>query len=76
MRHFYENAGWGLVSVFRRARRAGLATSLDLCAVDPDSDAGREDWEMILTNVLPLVDFFVPSIDELRYMLRMPNASP
>ncbi len=75
LKGFYSNGGFGLVSLFSRAKKAGLVTSLDLCQVDPYSESAKEDWEMILTNTLPLVDFFLPSIDELRYMLNMPNAS-
>jgi sugar/nucleoside kinase (ribokinase family) len=43
--------------------------SLDLAAVDDDSDAGQADWGKILEKVLPHVDFFVPSVEELCYML-------
>ena len=28
-----------------RAKKAGTATSLDMAAIDPDSDAGHADWE-------------------------------
>lgn len=51
----------------------GLATSFDLAAVDPESDAGRADWERILRGVLPYVDFFVPSFEELCFMLDRPR---
>ena len=44
---------------FRRVKAKGIATSLDLAAVDPDTDAGRNDWEAFLTAVLPETDFFV-----------------
>jgi sugar/nucleoside kinase (ribokinase family) len=37
---------------------------------DPESPAGRVDWFKFFKNVLPLVDIFMPSIDELLYMLR------
>ena len=43
--------------------------SLDLCAVDPGSEAGKQDWHAILKAVLPYVDLFVPSIEELCSML-------
>jgi PAS domain S-box-containing protein len=36
---------------------------------DPDSPAGRADWLTILQNVLPFVDVFVPSYEEI-YRLR------
>ena len=73
MRKMYENQGEELTEIFRSAKEHGLATSLDLAAVDPNSDAGRADWEVIFRNVLPYVDFFVPSFEELCYMLDRPR---
>ena len=69
MRKTWENDGSELVSIFRRMKEKGMATSLDLAAVDPHSPAGHADWEKILRNVLPWVDFFVPSFEELCWML-------
>ncbi len=69
MRKMYENDGDELIKIYQAAKEAGCATSLDLAAVDPDSPAGQADWKKILTRVLPLVDFFVPSVEELCYML-------
>ena len=69
MKHAWENNGAELVSLFRRVKEKGIATSLDLAAVDPQSPAGRADWEKILADVLPWVDFFVPSFEELCWML-------
>ena len=69
MRHFFGDNGRQLVELFERAHGMGMMTSLDLCAVDPASEAGREDWEKILARVLPHVDFFLPSRDELADML-------
>lgn len=69
MKNMYENNGNELVSLFQKAKEAGCATSLDMAAVDPASDAGRADWNLILKKVLPYVDFFVPSVEELCYML-------
>ena len=69
MRRAWENGGAELVSLFRRMKEEGIATSLDLAAVDPHSPAGHADWERILSNVLPWVDFFVPSFEELCWML-------
>ena len=37
--------------------------------MDANSEAGRVDWEEILKRVLKYVDFFVPSYEELRFML-------
>jgi sugar/nucleoside kinase (ribokinase family) len=69
MRKMYENAGRELVKIFSKVKSAGLVTSLDMTAIDPDSDAGNADWTLILENVLPYVDFFLPSIEELLFML-------
>lgn len=69
MRSMYENDGAELLAVFKKVKSCGCATSLDLSAVDASSDAGKADWEKILSDVLPYVDFFVPSIEELCFML-------
>ena len=69
MRRTWENGGAELTAIFRRMKEKGIATSLDLAAVDPNSPAGRADWEKILAGVLPYVDFFVPSFEELCWML-------
>jgi sugar/nucleoside kinase (ribokinase family) len=69
MRSIYRGEGAELVSILQRARRAGLTTSLDYTLPDPSSPAGRVDWLAILANTLPLVDLFVPSIEELLFLL-------
>lgn len=69
MKRMYENDGAELTAIFKRVKGHGIATSLDLAAVDPCSDAGRADWRNILANVIPYVDFFVPSFEELCFML-------
>jgi sugar/nucleoside kinase (ribokinase family) len=65
----YADRGRGLEELFRRAKGAGLTTSLDLSLPDRDSASGRVDWEAILARVLPHVDLFVPSLGELLFML-------
>lgn len=69
MKKMYENEGEELAALFRCAKELGAATSLDLAAVDPVSEAGKADWDMILKKVLPYVDFFLPSIEEMGFML-------
>lgn len=69
MKKMYTGSGAHLAVILKRVKKAGLTTSLDLAAVDPDSSAGEANWKRILTNVLPYVDFFVPSFEELCYML-------
>ena len=69
MRSMYENDGEELIKLMRRAHAAGMATSLDMSSIDPDSEAGHVDWARLLERVLPEVDFFEPSVEELCFML-------
>lgn len=69
MKKMYENEGQELLLLFQRMKERGIATSLDFAAIDPDSEAGGVDWNQILRQVLPYVDFFVPSFEELCFML-------
>ncbi|MDO5332245.1 MAG: carbohydrate kinase family protein, partial [Bacillota bacterium] len=73
MRSMYQNNGDELVSIFKRMKERNIATSLDLAAIEPDSEAGRTDWRHILQKVLPYVDFFVPSFEELCFILNRNN---
>jgi len=72
MARIFEDGGEGLAAFHEKARAAGVTTSLDMARPDPDSDAGRVDWGAFLERVLPHVDIFLPSIDELLYMLDRP----
>ena len=69
MRKMYENDGAELISMFRTVKKLGLATSLDMAAVDPASEAGAVNWRGLLEKLLPYVDFFLPSAEELCFML-------
>lgn len=69
MKSMYENGGEELVKLMKTVKESGSSTSLDMAAVDADSEAGRADWNEILRKVLPYVDFFLPSVEELCYML-------
>ena len=73
MRKMYENGGKELAELFARVKAKGIATSLDFAAVDPSSKAGQVDWQALLREVLPNVDFFVPSFEELCLMLDRNN---
>ncbi len=69
MKKLYENKGEELVQIFKRVKELGVVTSLDMAAIDPGSEAGKADWCEILKSLLPFVDFFVPSAEELGFML-------
>ena len=70
MRRMYEDGGRELASIFGQAKETGVTTSLDMALPDPSSPAGRADWGAILRAVLPHVDIFMPSIEEILFMLR------
>lgn len=69
MKKMYEDDGKELVQIMRYMKERNIVTSLDLAFVDESSEAGMADWKKILSNTLPYVDFFVPSIEELCCML-------
>ena len=70
MRRIYSDGGRELADLMFRAKTIGLTTSLDLCYPDPHSEAGQLDWIALLRSVLPHVDVFAPSLEELLFMLR------
>ncbi|MFC5407140.1 carbohydrate kinase family protein [Cohnella soli] len=70
MRSMFEDGGTELAHLMQRAKQAGATTSLDLARPDPAAEAGRADWRQILKSVLPFVDLFLPSIEEIMFMLR------
>ncbi len=74
MERIYRDDGAELYRLLSTAKAAGLTTSLDLSFPQPGSRAARADWRAILERVLPFVDLFLPSFDELRFMLE--GASP
>jgi sugar/nucleoside kinase (ribokinase family) len=65
----YEHEGAELAAILSAAKRIGIFTSLDMARPDPLSQAGNIDWQVILQRSLPFVDAFLPSLDELLYML-------
>ncbi|MBO4337451.1 MAG: carbohydrate kinase family protein, partial [Lachnospiraceae bacterium] len=73
MKKMYEDNGRYLAEMLQRMKEKGIATSLDMAAVDAASDAGAVNWDIILKRVLPFVDFFVPSFEELCFMLDRPK---
>jgi sugar/nucleoside kinase (ribokinase family) len=72
MRTVYADGGAMLAELFAEARRRDMTTSLDMSAVDPASDAAGVDWPAWLATMLPEVDLFLPSLDEIAVMLDMP----
>jgi len=69
MRKMYEDDGVELIRMYRKVKDLKITTSMDMVAVDPSSAAGKANWPRILEQVLPNVDIFMPSIDEITFML-------
>lgn len=76
MQHYYANAGDDLVEMYRRAKEAGVITSLDMALPNASGPSGQVDWRRILERTLPYVDLFLPSLDELLFMLRRDQPLP
>ena len=72
LRRMYTHGGRELKAIFRRAKQAGVTTSLDMAMPDPSAESGKVDWLSILQEVLPYVDIFMPSIEETLYMVNRP----
>jgi sugar/nucleoside kinase (ribokinase family) len=70
MRRMFENNAAELVHLFQRAKATGVTTSLDLTFPDLASEGAHLDWRSIFQAVLPFVDIFTPSIEELLFLLR------
>jgi sugar/nucleoside kinase (ribokinase family) len=70
MARMYRQTGKELVEILATAKATGATTSLDMSFPDPSSESGRVDWRTIYRTVLPHVDLFLPSIEELLFTLR------
>ncbi len=69
MRRMYQDGGKELAGILRHVQEMGIPVSLDMAAADPQSEAGKAPWREILMKALPFVDIFVPSIEELLFMM-------
>jgi sugar/nucleoside kinase (ribokinase family) len=73
MYNFWSDGGATLRRLLTRARANGALTSLDLSVPDPASPSGKIDWDAYLAAVLPCVDLFVPSVEELLFTIDRPQ---
>jgi len=68
MKKMYINDGEELINIFKSAKECGVTTSLDMALPDPDSESGKVNWLNILRKVLPYVDIYLPSAEEILFM--------
>jgi sugar/nucleoside kinase (ribokinase family) len=66
----YADDGEEFERLMQLAKATGVVTSLDTTLPDPQSDSGRANWCAILKRALPYTDIFIPSIEEILFMLR------
>lgn len=69
MEKMFLNDGKELVKVMKNVKALEVVTSMDTCGIDSHAPVGKVDWRTILKEVIPYVDIFVPSVEELCYML-------
>ena len=69
MRKMYKDDGQELYTLLKTVHEMGVATSLDMAMIEENTEAGKQNWEEILKKVIPYVDFFLPSIEELCIMI-------
>ena len=69
MRQMFLNEGAELVKMYKKVQSAGTLTSLDMTLPDPNSESGKVDWKATLKKTLGFVDIFMPSIEEIAFML-------
>ncbi|MEO8395916.1 MAG: PfkB family carbohydrate kinase, partial [Chloroflexota bacterium] len=64
------NSGEELARLFQRTKAVNVITSLDMSLPDAAGLVSQVDWKSLLVRTLPFVDIFVPSIEEIMFMLR------
>ncbi len=69
MQNMYGQQGEELLRMMKKAKAAGVTTSMDMSMPDLKSPAKQVDWLKILERVLPYVDIYVPSIEETLFMV-------
>lgn len=69
LREMYVDGGQTFAALLRELKAYGLTTALDMALPDPRSEAGVVNWNDWLSRVLPHVDIFFPTSDEILAML-------
>lgn len=69
LRQLYADGGQTFAALLRELKAYGLTTTLDMALPDPTSEAGVVNWNDWLSRVLPHVDIFCPTSDEILTLL-------
>jgi sugar/nucleoside kinase (ribokinase family) len=66
----YTHDGTALIEIMKRIYKMGVLTSIDMAHPDPSGASGQVNWLSLLHGVMPFVDIFAPSIEEIVFMIR------
>lgn len=70
MRSMYINDGKEFVRLLQEVHKTGVPISVDMAMADSSFEESRAcNWKNVLEQIAPLVDFFVPSVEELLLMM-------
>jgi len=72
MKYLYANDGEEFIKLVQRAKTTGITVAVDTSQPDPTSEAGQVNWRNVLQAALPSIDVFMPSLEELLFMLHKP----
>ena len=72
----YHDRGDALAARLSEIRAGGTVISLDMARPDPAGPSGQVDWRAWMRRVLPEVDFFCPSAEEMVDMLGLSVRNP
>ena len=70
MPRLYSDDGEKLRSLLAAVKARGCITSVDMSLPAADHPSGQANWRSILKRCLPDVEIFIPSIEEILFMLR------
>jgi sugar/nucleoside kinase (ribokinase family) len=73
MRRMHLDGGHELALLLGRAKSAGAATSVDMTMIDPAGPTGKVDWRVVLANIMPATDVFMPGVEELLLTIDRPR---
>ena len=69
MKKMYENGGREFIRLLKMVHETDTAISVDMAIFEENTEAGRQDWNQILKEAVPYIDFFMPSVEELCLMI-------
>jgi sugar/nucleoside kinase (ribokinase family) len=69
MAQYQKDSCKELIDLYKLVKEKDTVTSLDLTMPDHSSDVKDYDWDEIFSKLLPNVDVFAPSFEEIQYIL-------